>query len=281
MAGAQLLDLKRRIKSIKNTQKITKAMGLVATAKFKKLRVRSEKVKPYYNGYADALSRLVEGENFSDELYFIDNGSDTDVYLIITSDSGLCGSYNSNVINAALGHMQDRKAKVITVGEKGRNFFKHNDHETLAEFVELGDSPEYKELFEITNVFDNEFTSGKAANVYIVYTEFVSPVKQNVKIEKLLPLSPGNANEDNFVVEPSRKEIFNYVVDKYLNTSVYYAVVNSIASEFAIRMSAMDNATKNASELLDKLQVMYNRARQSSITQEITEIVSGAEALKG
>jgi F-type H+-transporting ATPase subunit gamma len=283
VAGAQLLDLKRRIKSIRNTQKITKAMGLVATAKFKKLRTRNEKIKPYYNAYVEALDKLLGSENLSENPYFRINESDTDLYVVVTSDSGLCGSYNTNVINAALQHMHGKKVKLITVGEKGRHFFKSHEYETVAEFVELGDTPEYKELYEITGAFSNEFLSGNAANVYLVYTEFISPVKQNVRIDKILPLSSVEAEQkdDQYLIEPSKEEVFDYIIDKYLNTTMYHAMVNSIASEYAIKMAAMDNATKNATELLDNLQVKYNRARQSSITQEITEIVGGAEALKG
>lgn len=281
MAGAQLLDLKRRIKSIKNTQKITKAMGLVATAKFKKLKIRNEKARPYCDAYTGAINKLLQSEDFSDNPYFKTNDSDTDLYIIITSDSGLCGSYNTNIINTALERMYEKKVKIITVGEKGRHFFKNHEYETAAEFVELGDNLEYRRIFEITNILIDEFLSGRVANVYLVFTQFISPVKQNIKVEKVLPFSTVERTDEIFLVEPSNKEVFDFIIDKYLNTIIYNALMNSTVSEYSTRMSAMDNATKNASDLLDDLQIMYNRARQSSITQEITEIVSGAEALKG
>lgn len=281
MAGAGLLDLKRRIKSVTNTQKITRAMGLVATAKFKKVRDRAEKTTPYFDKFHEAVTKMALSPELEGSKYFQENDSDIDIYVVITSDSGLCGSYNTNAIMESRRHMEGKKVQVITAGDKGRVFFTRRDYETLGEFVDLGDAPSYKDAIEIIRPAIEAFESGKARNVYITYTKFHSPVKQTVEILKILPMErPEGEKGKNILFEPSSQEVFEYVMPKYISTTMFYSLVNSVASEYSSRMSAMDNATKNASELLDGLKLMYNRARQSSITQEITEIVSGAEALK-
>lgn len=281
MAGAGLLDLKRRIRSVTNTQKITRAMGLVAKAKFKKVRDRAEKTTPYFENFHEAITKLALSPDLEDSKYFQKNDSDTDVYIIVTSDSGLCGSYNTNVISQSRNHMGNRKVKVITIGDKGRIFFTRRGYETLGEFVDLGDSPSYKDATEVLRPAIEAFEAGDVGNVYVIYTKFHSPVKQSVEVLKILPMErPEGEKSKAILFEPSPSEVFDYVVPKYLNTTIFYSLVHGTASEYASRMNAMDNATKNASEILDGLKIMYNRARQSGITQEITEIVSGAEALK-
>jgi F-type H+-transporting ATPase subunit gamma len=282
LAGAGLLDLKRRIKSVTNTQKITRAMGLVATAKFKKVRDRAEKTTPYFDKFHEAVTKMALSPDLEGSKYFQENDSDTDIYIVLTSDSGLCGSYNTNAILETVRHIDDRKVQLITVGEKARAFFTRRDYETLKEFVDLGDAPSYKDAVDIIRPAIEAFEMGKVKNVYITYTKFHSPVKQSVEILRMLPMErPEGEKGKDILFEPSSKEVFDYVMPKYISTTMFYSLVNSVASEYSSRMNAMDNATKNASEILDKLKLMYNRARQSSITQEITEIVSGAEALKG
>lgn len=281
MAGSGLLDLKRRIKSVMNTQKITRAMGLVATAKFKKLRERVEKAAPYYENFSDAVKIMASSDEIRESVFFRGNKSDTDIYIVITSDAGLCGSYNANIINRAVEEMHGKKVMIITVGERGRGFFRAHRYDTISEFVEIGDTPSYKDAEEVIRPAIDAFVKGEAGSVNIVYTKFISQVKQEPKVVRILPVAIEEKKGSHGIdFEPSVKEVFEYVLPKYLNTTMYNALANSIASEYAVRMSAMDGATKNASEILDKLQVAYNRARQSSITQEITEIVSGAEALK-
>jgi F-type H+-transporting ATPase subunit gamma len=281
LAGAGLLDLKRRIKSVTNTQKITRAMGLVATAKFKKVRDRAEKTTPYFDKFQEAIRKLALSPDLEGSKYFMENDSDRDIYIVITSDSGLCGSYNTNVILETLKQIEGKNVSLITVGEKARSFFTRRGIDTISEFVELGDSPSYKDAVDIMRPAIEAFEKGEARNVYIVYTKFYSPVKQRVEVLKVLPMEKAEGEKGKEIVfEPSPKEVFEYVMPKYLSTTMFYALVHGVASEYANRMSAMDNATKNAGELLDKLRLMYNRARQSGITQEITEIVSGAESLK-
>ncbi|TDT62393.1 ATP synthase F1 subunit gamma [Fonticella tunisiensis] len=281
MAGAGLLEIKRRIRSIRNTQKITKAMGLVATVKVRKLKERSDSSNPFYEVFNEAIKNIALSIDLNDSIYFRQNNSDTDVYIVITSDSGLCGSYNANVINKALEHMYGKKVLLITVGERGKSFFTRNKYETLAEFVEVGDTPSLKDAQEILRPALEVYREGKVRNIYIVYTRFYSPVKQEVEVLKLLPVErPGETSRSEMEFDPSPDSVLDYAIPSFLRAAVFNALTNSTTSEYSIRMTAMDAATKNAGDILDKLNLEYNRARQSSITQEITEIVSGAEALK-
>lgn len=281
MAGAGLLEIKRRIRSIKNTQKITRAMGLVATVKVRRMKERAEAVTPFYETFSESVKSLAASGEAADSIYINNTKSDTDLYIVITSDSGLCGSYNVNVINTALNHMYGKKVLLITVGERGKSFFTRNGYETLAEFVEIGDEPGLSEAREIITIALREYNSGRVGNIYLAYTRYHSAVKQEAEVIRLLPLDAvSDRKKAGVLLEPSGKAVVEGVVSSYLSTSLLYALANSIASEYSIRMSAMDGATKNAAEILYKLNLAYNRARQSSITQEITEIVSGAEALK-
>jgi F-type H+-transporting ATPase subunit gamma len=276
-----MLDLKRRIKSVTNTQKITKAMGLVATSKFKKVRERAEKTTSYFDKFDEVIRKMALSPDVEDSRYLQGNNSDVDVYIVITSDSGLCGSYNTNSILEAAGHLNGKKVKLITVGDKARVFFTRRKFETIGEFVDLGDAPTYKDAVEIIRPAIEAFEEGKVGNVYITYTRFYSPVKQSVKTIRMLPIEKPKVEKGKEILfDPSPCEVFDYVMEKYINTTMFYSLVNSVASEYSSRMTAMDNATKNASELLTNLRIMYNRARQTTITQEISEIVSGAEALK-
>lgn len=281
MAGAGLLDLKRRIRSVTNTQKITKAMGLVATAKFKKLRQRAEKATPYFDRFHESITQLAVSPDMGSSKYFLPNNSDKDVYIIVSSDSGLAGSFNTNVLNTSLSHMADKKVDLITVGAKAKAFFNRRGIGTVAEFVELGDTPSFKDASDIMRPAVEKFLKGEARNVFLIYTKFHNTIKQTVEVQRILPMEkPEGESQREVLFEPSPREVFEYVMPKYLNTAMYYSLVNSIASMYAMRMNAMDNASKNADELLNALNLKFNRARQSSITQEITEIVSGAEALK-
>ena len=280
MAGGALLDLKRRIKSVTNTQKITRAMGLVATAKFKRVRDRAEKTSPYFDKFHESVNLMALSPDVLTSKYFEGNDSDIDLYIVISSDSGLCGGYNTNVFNELLKITVGRNVQLITIGEKAKGFFKRRDYPILSQFEEIGDAPTFKDAVEIMRTAVEAFEIGKVRNVYLMYTKFYNPIKMRVETIKILPFQKPVGKAQERLFEPSPKAVFDYVLPKFLNTTMYYALVNSIASEISSRMSAMNNATKNAGEILDQLKLAFNRARQGSITQEITEIVGGAEALK-
>ena len=276
MAGGGLLDLKRRIKSVANTEKITKAMGLVATAKFKKVRDRAEKTTPYFDKFRQSINLMALSPDVLTSKYFETNDSDTDLYIVISSNTGLCGSYNTNIFNETLRSIAEKKVKLITVGEKAKSFFTRRGYTIFSEFIGFGDSPSYKDSVELLRPAIDAFLNKSVKNVYLIHTKFYNPVKIRVETLQLLPFQKPEGKQEERLFEPSPREVFDYVLPKYLNTTMYYAFVSEISS----RMNAMDNATKNANEILDALKLAFNRARQGNITQEITEIVGGAEALK-
>ncbi|MHC6181262.1 ATP synthase F1 subunit gamma [Clostridium sp. JNZ X4-2] len=283
MAGAGLVTIKRRIKSITSTQKITKAMGLIATSKLRKVRRKLEVNNKYCELFSSIVNEFVlEAE--VNNIYISGNRSKNKLYITLNSDTGLCGGFNANVVNEADAIMsKDReKCLLIAIGQKGRMYFKRLNYSTEAEYVDIPDVPTIKEADTIVYKALDLYRSGKVGEVNIVYTRFISTVRQNVIVEKLLPLESNKVEKRNFLVkfEPSADEMIDDVVALHLKQKILNCMVNSKVSEQASRMTAMDGATKNANDLLSNLNLKYNRARQTAITQEITEIVGGAEALK-
>lgn len=283
MAGAGLIDLKRRIKSVISTQKITKAMGLVATVKFKTARANLERYKPYYEQLSKSMEKLLSMPESTNTVYALDNGGGKDLYIVITSDSGLCGSYNVNIINTVINRIKGKEDDTLLVilGQKGKNFFESRGYKTLDTYTGMSVNPGYKEISRIIMPGIELFLKGEAKNVYIVYTRIHSPARQSVEVTKILPMEEKTASSSCYMLyEPSYSHLCDYALPKYFHALTYDAVLNGIASEYAMRMNSMDSATKNAFDILAKLKIVYNRARQGSITREINEIVSGAEALK-
>ncbi|WP_234122312.1 ATP synthase F1 subunit gamma [Clostridium hydrogenum] len=281
MAGG-LIAIKRRIKSISSTRKITKAMNLIATSNLRKSRLNLEANKAYYKAFNDVMNKIANSCEEKSS-YITGNNSDKKLYIAITSDSGLCGGFNGAVVSAANEVMsKDRdKSLLITVGQKGRSYFKRLKYDTVAEYVDIPNEPGLGEAKEIADHALRLYDNGEVGEVYIVYTEFVSTVKQNVKVQKVLPLEVEKSDSLSIAeFEPSAEVLLGRAVKLHLEQLTFNLLLNSKASEQAIRMSSMDSATKNANDLLDNLNLKYNRIRQSAITQEITEIVGGAEALK-
>lgn len=283
MAGAGLVALKRRIKSIRNTRKITKAMGLIATSKLRKTREKLELNDRYYSSFQTIIENLKNNvEDYS--IYTHGNKSEKKLYVVLTSDSGLCGGFNANVVGAVQELVSKDKDNsiVISVGSKGRLYLNRYRFKTAAEFVDIGDLPTTKEAETITYKILNMYKDGEIGEVHIVYTKFFSAVRQVVTVDKLLPLGLKEKNSENkFVkIEPGVEEIIDDTVLLYVKQVILHHMINAKASEQASRMQAMDGATKNADDLLEALTLKFNRVRQSVITQEISEIVSGAEAQK-
>lgn len=276
MSKGELIEIKRRIKSIKNTQKITKAMGLVATARFKRLREIAEFADEYFNEVSNTFRKLYFDDVYESK-YFCENKEGKDAYIIITSNTGLCGSYNSNIINFA----SEKVAKedyLILIGDRGYQFFKRRGYKVLMNIL-MQRFPSFDDAQMIFNLIDDYFTKGKIKNVYVIYTKFINSVRQEVEMLKILPFEKTQEKNKEILLEPAKLQVFDFSTKIYLQSLIYNSLANALASEFAMRMTAMDSATKNSGELLDKLQLKYNRIRQGTITQEVTEIVSGAEAL--
>ena len=285
MAGAGLIAIKSRIKSITSTKKITKAMGLVATAKLRKTRAKLEVNTKYNSYFNEAINEVLEG--FPSETYNVythGNESKKKLYIVLTSDSGLCGGFNSNIVNNTVTELsQDREnSLIILVGQKGRAYFNRYKYKSVAEFLDIPDLPSIKEAYAITNKAIEMYEKGEVGEVYVSFTKFVSTVNQSNEIKKLLPLGYNEKDElkDYVMIEPDIVEFVNQTVKINLNQQILNCMLNSKASEQGSRMAAMDGATRNANDILEDLKLKYNRIRQGAITQEISEIVGGAEAQK-
>lgn len=283
MAGAGLIALKRRIKSITSTRKITNAMGLVATSKLRKSREKLAINSEYFNSFNNIVDGILSKQEDSN-IYTHGNKSNKKLYVALTSDSGLCGGFNANLTNSTMETIsKDRdNVVVITVGQKGKTYFAKYKINPIDEIVGIPDLPTISQAQDITNKVIQMYRDGEVGEVYIVYTKFISMVRQTPIVKKVLPLEPVGEKQNNDYIhfEPNVNQLIDSVVKTHITQQAYNCLLNSKASEQASRMTAMDGATKNANDLLDALNLQYNRVRQSVITQEISEIVGGAEAQK-
>lgn len=283
MGAAGLIDIKRRIKSVENTRKITNAMGLVATSKLRK----SKKELLVNESFVDSLESIISSlsavvSEDSENIFFNGNESPNKLYIVITSETGLCGGYNANVVSYLNRMIKDEKdnSKVIVVGKRGLSYAKRMDIDTIEEYVDISDVPTVKECKIIFEKALRMYLNRDVSEVSIVYTKFVSAVKQEPTLEKILPFEKKDGKEDLCNVEPSTKVALKDTINLYLKAKMRSIMLNSKCSEQSSRMTAMDGATSNANDLLSNLNLKYNRIRQGIITQEISEIVGGAEAQK-
>jgi F-type H+-transporting ATPase subunit gamma len=290
---ASLLDMRRRIKSVKNTQQITKAMKMVAAAKLKRAQDRVTAARPYarkMSAVLGGLSAKVAGE-FSHPL-LTPRGDERYLVVLVTADKGLAGAFNANVIKATQAFLKEnssKSAEMIPVGRKGRDFFKRREIHFRAEHVGLTalGSANYPDAAKIADEIIETFTNDESIDkVFLVFTEFKTVLSQKPVIEQLLPIpsikheatEEGGA-EAEYIYEQPAAEIFGKLLPKQVVTQIYRAMLESVASEQGSRMTAMDSASKNAGELIDTLTLNMNRIRQAAITKEIIEVVSGAAAL--
>jgi F-type H+-transporting ATPase subunit gamma len=284
MAGTGLIAIKRRIKSITNTRKITKAMGLVATSKYKRIKDKLD-INKNYISKLDEIFNQVKDNYEDDSIYIKGNNSNKTMYIVVTSDTGLCGGFNFSVINELRSRLKSTKEdyNVIIVGEKGRNLCKKFNIETVAEYVEIADMPSQKEANTIINHALTMYSKEEIGEIYIIYKKFISVLKNEVKIEKLLPLNLDNeerSGEKYVDIEAIDEKAMYELISLFLSGKMINSMLHSKVSENRDRMESMGSATNNANDLLEKLNLKYNRTRQSAITQEISEIVGGAEAQK-
>lgn len=284
--------MRRRIKSVKNTQQITKAMKMVAAAKLKRAQDRVTSSRPYAGKMTDVLGGLsakIAGE-ISHPL-LDERGDDKYLIVLVSADKGLAGAFNANVIKAAQAFLKEHSAKsaeMIPVGRKGRDFFKRRDVKFTEEYVGLTGSGQvvYSDAVAIANKVIKTFTDDETIDkVFIVFTEFKTVLSQKPVIEQLLPIPRTTADETaetgaqaEYIYEQPAAEIFGILLPKQVQTQIYKGMIESVASEQGSRMTAMDSASKNAGELIDTLTLNMNRIRQAAITKEIIEVVSGAAA---
>ena len=282
MGAAGLIEIKRRLKSVESTRKITKAMGLVATSKLRKVRnelANNEKYNELCKDIVDVVvSNLPEGY---ESIYCTERKGDK-LYIVLTSDTGLCGGYNNNVI-AYLKEVLDNESgteKIVLVGSKGLSYMSKYSLNTFNEYVSIPDIPTISEINKIYNEAIYLYKQGEVSEVNIVYTKFISPMKQEPILIKMLPFEVNSSKKEDYLIEPDFEEVVNNSIDTYLKSQLQNCMLHAKASEQSARMTAMDGATENASDIINNLNIKYNRIRQSVITQEISEIVGGAEAQK-
>ncbi len=292
-----LLDIRRRIKSVKNTQQITKAMKMVSAAKLRRAQDRVVTARPFANKMAEVLGELAQrtDEDFHHPLLDY-RGDQRYLLVLITADKGLCGAFNTNLTKAAQAFMRenaDKQIEIMAIGRKGRDFFR-NRHATISsEYIGLTGKGrvEFSEALEVARALIKQYTEDTGIDkVYIIYNEFKSVLSQRVVLEQLLPVVRAKQEEPevksqqpvtlvDYIYEQPPAEMFGELLPRLIETQIFRALLESIASEQGARMTAMDSASKNASELIESLTLNMNRIRQAAITNEIIEVVSGAAAL--
>ena len=282
MAGASMKDIKLRIKSVESTMQITKAMELVASSKLRKAKERQERCRPYFTGLHQTLENIEKATSDFSSPYQQQRDIKKRCVIVIAGDRGLAGGYNSNVFKAAASLIENQDVCVLPIGKRTVEFFARNQVEILTtEFAEAADVS-VADCFTISNLITKGYLDGQFDAVSIVYTQFVSMLTQTPVCDNLLPLkktdSAAKSGVHSLVLyEPSPSAVYDAIVPNYIAGMIYGAMCESVASELGARRTAMDAASKNASEMIDDLSLRYNRARQGAITQEITEIVAGAE----
>jgi F-type H+-transporting ATPase subunit gamma len=294
---ASVQDLKRRVRSVKNTRKITKAMELVASARLRRAQTRIEAMRPY----AETMRELIAGVGRASAsvrgLPLLQQREQVDSVALValTGDRGLAGPFNAQILRRAFALERElrgegKNVSFVAIGKKGRSTLAFRRYEVAREFVGFTDRPAYADAQAIAHAVGELYTNGDVDRVVLVYNTYVSPLVQRVTEQELLPISPDilesseeerrdDALRGDFIFEPEPEEILARLLPVYLETQVYRALLESAASEQGARMTAMRNASKNAGELIDTLTLQMNRARQAEITQEILEVVAGAEGL--
>ena len=291
MAGGQERQLRRRIKSVESTKKITKAMELISASRIIKAQARVAAARPYSEQITEVIRNLTAaGAATNQPLLVAPESVETVGYVVITADRGLAGGYNSGVIRAAERHLQGnvaegRKYSLIVVGKKGQAYFKYRGYKIDAVFTGFSDNPSYDDARRVADDVIHRFEEASVQQVELVYTQFLSIATQRVQIRRFLPLEAGALTEPesgpsaDYEFEPGPDQILEQIVPRYVESRLYAAMLDAAASEHAARQRAMKSATDNADELIKVYARRMNRARQDAITTEIIEIASGAEAL--
>lgn len=292
MASGNMKDIKRRIKSVESTMQITKAMELVASSKLRKAKEKADNARPYFNALYETMCEIQsENPGFFSQ-YTRKRDAKTVLLVVIAGDRGLAGGFNSNVLKLAQARIDELKGsaevKVLAVGKKSVEYFNKRGYDLAGSYPNIAETLKIHQAADISDVIMQKFVSGEIDRVELFHTEYVSPLLQQAEALAVLPMDvrSGEDSDSNErakikeipVYEPSPEFVFDAIVPKYITGMIFCAVVDSFASEQASRRIAMENASDNASEMISDLSLMYNRARQASITQEITEIVGGASA---
>ncbi len=276
-----IIATKRRIKSVNSTKKITKAMQLVSTSKLKRVRDIFDRNSAYTNETFELVQEVLSRIQDSDNKYLVKKDIDSKLFIVVTSSLGLCGGYNSNIFSLAKEKINIEKDRVITIGTKGSSFFRKNGYQVKETFDEDGANKEQETSKLVALKALEMFLNDEIGEVHIIYTKFVNSLTFIAQDLKLLPIEVNVEKEGlkkELVIEPNEEDVLNELIPLYFNSLIYGSLVESHVSEQASRRTAMENATDNAEEISASLLIQYNKARQSAITQEITEVVAGANA---
>lgn len=281
-------EIKRRIKSITNTRQITKAMEMVAAAKLRRAQERAEAARPYAQKIREVISSIASGTSGVKHPMLESRPIKKTGYIVITSDRGLAGGYNANVIRTVIQEINNKHKSadeyaIFVVGRKGRDFFLKRNYPIIEEVTGLPENITFADIKQIASKAVQLYAEEKIDELYLCYNEFQSAISQIPRVSRLLPLASVEQEQEaqaktNYEYEPSADQVLAVLLPKYAETLVYSAVLDAKASEEGARMTAMGNATENASDMIDRLTLSFNRARQAAITQEISEIVAGANA---
>jgi F-type H+-transporting ATPase subunit gamma len=289
---ATLQDIRRKIGAVKKTQQITKAMNMVSAAKLRGAQQRMEGFRPYAGAFVKMLGNMAGRVEPEIHPFFQQAEPVQRVGLVLmTADRGLCGSFNVNLINTAVKFIREKEAagieiSLICVGRKGRDFFRRRKREMLAQYVDVWNKFDFSNAVTVAREIMSAFLTGGVQEVHLIHSSFINMGIQRPKLVQLLPITPGEAGEEvgastEYLFEPPMEQFLEYLLPKYINVQVYHGFLENSASEYAARMTAMDNAQANCKEMINTLTLVMNKARQAAITRELMDIVGGAEALKG
>ncbi|MBF7081551.1 F0F1 ATP synthase subunit gamma [Desulfallas sp. Bu1-1] len=282
---ASLRDLRRRIKSIKSTQQITKAMKAVSAAKMRRAQESVLAARPFARRMRDVLGRVGSASVGLKHPLLAVREPNRVAYVIVTADRGLCGGFNANIIKKAVQEMKDRpNVEVVTIGRKGRDYFRRRGYNIAQQYVGIGETADIGLARRVAKFVMDKYAAEEYDEVYLIYSQFVNVLVQKPVVQKLLPVEPPEGEDDgkrvDYIFEPDAEQIMGRLLPMYVENAMFQALLESKAGEHSARMTAMDNATSNAADMIDRLTLSMNRARQAAITKEISEIVGGAAALE-
>jgi F-type H+-transporting ATPase subunit gamma len=277
-------DIRRRIRAVKNIEKITAAMKMVAAARLKKAQNRAESARPYAQKMREVMANLAASAGDIEHPLLAQREEKRVAFVVIGAERGLAGSYNVNVMNTAVREIGDRSpddVKMVLMGRKAIGFFRKKPYDIVAQLESPGGDVLFADVRKVTTQVRGMFERAEVDAVYLIYSKFITAMRQEPTVVRLLPMAKPTTGEtapSEFEFEPDARELLGVLLPRYIDTQVYQSLVEAQASEHGARMTAMSAATKNAGEMIDTLTLAYNKARQAAITKEITEIVSGAEA---
>jgi len=288
MSGAR--EIRGKISSVQNTKKVTRALEMVSASKIRKAQEQMARSRPYARMMKRVAGHIALATPEYCHPFMAEREPVNKVgFIVISSDRGLCGGLNTNLFKLALRHLKKWdvdggiKADIVTIGQKGYQFFKRLGADVVAHISHLGERPQLNDIIGVVKVMMDAYRAGEIDRVYLVYNDFVNTMSQKPTVDQLLPLpaveDPDMRAQWDYLYEPSAQEVLNDVLVRYIEIEAYQAVVENLASEHAARMVAMKSASDNATDLIDELKLVYNKARQAAITQELSEIVSGAAAV--